>query len=109
MNDRRVHPLFRYVLFALTLSVGGLSAAIAVAAPPFVDFQGRVLGADGLPLPGPVDIEIGVFDAATGGAERYHEHHLATPLVDGVYSILLGGGTGATGSFDAATFAADGR
>ena len=103
----RLRRSLGFVALALAFLAG--SGPRALAAPPVIDFQGRVLGTDGLPHPGPVDIEIGVFDAATGGAERYHEHHLATPLVDGVYSILLGGGTGATGSFDAATFAADGR
>ena len=75
-----------------TVLVVVLTAGAAYAAPPYIDFQGRVLGGDGQPHPGPVDIEVGVFDATSGGSELYHESHLATPLVDGVYSILLGGG-----------------
>jgi len=107
-NAHRSRPMGLLVglCTALMLSLGTSSGH---AAPPFIDYQGRVLGGDGNPLAGPVDIDIGVFDAATGGTELFHESHLATPLVDGVYSILIGGGTSPVGSFDATTFAADGR
>ena len=85
------------------------AVSVAVAAPGFINFQGRVLDGEGNPLAGPVDIVVAVFDAAIDGAELYHEEHLGTGLVDGVYSILIGQGTSPVGTFDADTFAADGR
>jgi len=97
---------FTAVLVSLLLGIG---AAVAEAAPNAINFQGQVLDADRAPISGPVGIEIGIFDAEAGGLELYHEAHPGTPLVNGVYSILIGAGANPTGVFDAAAFAEDGR
>jgi hypothetical protein len=58
---------------------------------------------------GPVNIEIGVWDQPTGGTPLYGETHSGVALVDGVFNLLLGTGSGGVGSFDADLFAAQNR
>jgi hypothetical protein len=85
-------------------------AVAAGAAPPEdVTYQGRLLDSGGDPVTGPVIIEIGVWDQATGGTRLYGELHPSVTLEDGVFSILLGTGGLQEGTFDAALFADQNR
>jgi hypothetical protein len=86
-------------------------AATAEAAPPNdANYQGLLLDSVGDPLPGPVDIQIAVWDQLIGGGTPlYWETHSGVPLVDGVFNILLGTGTVMLGTFDADLFATENR
>jgi hypothetical protein len=70
-----------------------LAAGAAGAEPPaLIQYQGVVLAPDGSPRPGPVDLEIAILDAPVQGNEVYRERHPQVPLVDGFFTISLGGG-----------------
>jgi hypothetical protein len=86
---------------------------VAVAAgtlpPQDVTYQGRLLDSAGVPLLGPVDIEIGIWDAPAAGTRLYYEIHQNVTLTDGIFSILLGTGQLPSGTFDADLFAVENR
>jgi hypothetical protein len=87
--------------------IGGAAQA---APPEDTTYQGRLLNSAGDPLPGPVDIQIAIWDQLIGGGTPlYWETHSGVPLVDGVFNLLLGTGTVMLGSFDADLFAAQNR
>jgi hypothetical protein len=70
-----------------------LAASAAQADPPaLIQYQGVLLAPDGSPRPGPVELEIAIFDAPAQGNELYRERHPQVPLVDGFFTISLGGG-----------------
>jgi hypothetical protein len=59
----------------------------------------------GVPVVGPVDFDLLVYDAATAGTVLYSERHTGVPLeADGSFSVLLGGGSVLVGAFDATLF-----
>ncbi|GAB4276261.1 MAG: hypothetical protein Kow0092_31980 [Deferrisomatales bacterium] len=93
----------RLCAILVILILGGATIAgaqsTAPPVPPYIDYQGQVLDAAGQPAAGPVDIEVGLFNGATGGLELYHESHPATPLVDGVFNLLIGTGIPTPGSY----------
>ena len=80
------------ILAVITLLT--LSPAALASVPADTSFQGRLLDASGVPLAGPVDLEVGIWTALVGGERVYRETHTAVPLDDGVFHVLLG--TGAT-------------
>jgi hypothetical protein len=90
----------------LSLLLAGFAASAGAQVPQDATFRGRLVDAAGTPRPGPVDIELRVFDAETAGTQLYSEQHLATALdVTGAFSVQLGLGTSPTGGpFDAALF-----
>jgi hypothetical protein len=92
----------------LVLLLAGLAGSAGAQVPQDTTFRGRLVDGAGTPRPGPVGIELRVFDAETAGTQLYSEEHLATPLdVTGAFSVQLGLGTSPTGGpFDAALFEA---
>lgn len=96
------------VFSALMLLVPVASSAGAEVSP-HVSYQGRVLDAAGEPVAGPIDIEIGIWDSATGGEVLYQEQHLATPLDSGIFNLQIGTGTSPTGALNASTFSSADR
>jgi hypothetical protein len=87
----------------------GVAIAAQTAPPPDVTYQGLLLDSVGDPVPGPVNIEVGVWDQPTGGTRLYGETHSGVVLVDGVFNLLLGTGSAQVGIFDADLFAAQNR
>lgn len=74
--------------------------------PQATTFTGQLVDDLGNPLAGPVDLNLSVFDVATGGTALYAEEHVGTPLdVAGSFSVQLGAGKVLDGAFDAALFA----
>ncbi|MFN8625964.1 MAG: hypothetical protein U0587_08290 [Candidatus Binatia bacterium] len=98
----------RHLFGALAALLLG-TARVGADVPASINYQGQVLGAGGVPATVPVNIDIGIWDSATGGARLYREQHLNTPLANGVYNILLGAGANVQGAFGVTTFAAPGR
>jgi hypothetical protein len=79
------------------------------AVPATLHFQGQVLNADGDPVAGPVDIEVGIWDRAAGGMLLFLEEHASTDLTNGIFSLLLGSNEPSVGSLDAGLFSGDDR
>jgi hypothetical protein len=101
---------FRIGCWTLAIACLLVVAVAAEAAPPQdTTYQGRLLDSVGDPLVGPVNIEIGVWDQPTGGAQLYGETHSGVALEDGVFNLLLGTGSALVGSFDADLFASQNR
>jgi hypothetical protein len=84
--------------------LGGASAQAET--PGLIGYQAAVFDDQGQPAVGPVDVDVAIFDAASGGSERYAESHLGVTLVDGAFDIQIGAGTSPSGTLDADTFAA---
>lgn len=99
-------PRWMLLVFAVLTCVASRAPA---AVPLSINYQGRVLAADGTPVPGPIDVGLSIWDAATEGTKLYQEEHPATPLSGGVFDVLIGRGSNPAGTFDAETFDAAGR
>jgi hypothetical protein len=100
------------ILATLSRAAGALALALATATgaaatPLLIGYQGAVFDLDGLPAEGSVDVEVAVFDRASGGTALYRETHGGVALVDGTFDLQIGGGTVTRGSLDADTFAGD--
>ena len=86
--------------------IGGAAQA---APPEDTTYQGLLLDSGGEPVAGPVNIEVGIWDSLVGGTRLYGETHSGVALVDGVFNLLLGTGSGVVGGFDADLFTAQNR
>ncbi len=94
---------------ALAALVVVLLATPATAAPPpAVSYQGLLLDAVGAPIDGDVNIEVRVWSdpaSISTTALLYEEVHLNTPVIAGVFEIILGRGAFASDPpFDSETF-----
>jgi hypothetical protein len=88
-------------ILALTL----LAAPAFAQVPQDMTYTGRLVDNVGDPLAGPVNLELRIFDAATGPTQLYSEEHLGVVLdATGGFSVQLGLGTSPSGAFDAALF-----
>lgn len=93
-------------LLLLTFLSGPASGQGGLA-PPDLGYQGRILDADGAPVPGPVNIQVRVFASPApmaGESPLYVEDHVGVALVDGTFHILIGQGSPLVGSFDPSLF-----
>lgn len=77
----------------------------ALAAPPFIHYQGLALNTSGAPISTAVDVTFSLFDLETDGNLVWTETHPAVQPVDGVFAVLLG----SIEPFTATTFAQDER
>ncbi len=92
-------------LWLATLALTLLTSPAFAQVPQDMIFTGRLVDNLGDPLAGPVNLELRIFDAATGPTQLYSEQHLGVPLdVTGGFSVQLGLGTSPVGTFDAALF-----
>ncbi|MDJ0786908.1 MAG: hypothetical protein QNK05_08855 [Myxococcota bacterium] len=78
------------ILFACLALAGAAQGAVLV--PADSNLQGQLLDDAGLPLVGPVAIEIAVFDAPVAGNLLYSELHDPVELRDGLFDLLIGTG-----------------
>ncbi len=87
-----------------------LSSPALAQVPQDMTYTGQLVDASGGPLAGPVNLELRIFDAATGPTELYSEQHPGVELgATGGFSVQLGLGTSPSGPFDAALFAQEDR
>jgi hypothetical protein len=73
--------------------------------PQVVSYQGLLKDATGLPVTGPVDMTLMVYDMESGGTPLWTEVHLGVQLNSGIYHVLLGNVT----SFPTGLFSGDNR
>src|SRR5262245_37578510 len=62
----------------------------ALAAPPLVSYQGRLLDQTGVPVNGSVSLGFALFAASSGGSALWTETQPSVSVLDGVYSVNLG-------------------
>ena len=87
------------------LALTFLAAPAFAQVPQDMTYTGRLVGGGGVPLTGPVNLELRIFDAETGGSQLYGEDHFGVPLdATGGFSVQLGLGMGPVGRFDADLF-----
>ncbi len=72
----------------------GLTFGIAGAQPLMINYQGRLSQISGALFPnGPAEIRLLLFDAAAGGTQVWDSGIQIVQVRDGVFSVLLQGGT----------------
>lgn len=93
------------------LLISALFATGAALAEPPNDmaYQGLLRDSGGQPLAGPVNLEVGIWDAAVAGSALYRESQTGVALQGGVFHILIGTGSILEGVLDANTFSAPDR
>lgn len=81
--------LARLVLSVLMLTAG---VARSQSAPPLINYQGRIAGTDGRPLPtADYTLTATLWSAPAGGSNLWSESHPSTPVVQGFFNLILGG------------------
>jgi hypothetical protein len=97
----RFHALW-FAILALIL----FATPVLAQVPQDMTYTGRLVDDLGDPLSPPVDLELRIFEDATGGTALYTEEHNGTALdATGGFSVQLGLGTSPSGTFDADLFA----
>jgi hypothetical protein len=89
-------------LTALMLMLLSLSAfAQSAAVPPLMNFQGRLAKPDGTPVPNDTySIFFTLWDAATGGNEKWHQLINSVRVKNGTFSVLLDSSGGVANKFN---------
>ncbi len=78
--------ILRWAAFAvLALTTTSLQATIGP-----MNYQGRLLDNQGVPVTGSYNFQVRVWDAFTNGTLKYQEDHNGVSVNDGVYSFLVG-------------------
>jgi len=91
------------LLSALLFVVVATPAAAQV--PQDMTYTGRLVDSGGVPIAGPVNMKLRIFDAATSGTEIYSEDHLGVTLdATGGFSVQFGLGTNPSEPFRAIVF-----
>ena len=76
----------RTLLCLLALSV----STAALATPVQLTHTGRLFDATGVPLTGPHDLSITLYDASAGGTEQFSEDFSQVEVDDGFFSVVIG-------------------
>ena len=84
-------------LIVLVSVVCALSAPAWAQVPSLIRYQGSVVDSNGVPLEGPYDLTLRLYDAETGGTKVYEERHNQVAIAKGQFSVLLGNGVPAAG------------
>lgn len=79
--------------FMITLFLSLITVNVFAAVPPVFSYQGLLTDPQGLPMQGPVTLQLSLYDAPTDGQQLFTETHLDVPLAQGVFSIHVGGAT----------------
>ncbi len=67
-----------------------LAALASSAVPPLISYQGSLRDSNGDPVNGSIDVDLAIYDAATGGAVIWSESQTDIEVVDGSFLVLLG-------------------
>lgn len=99
----------RFTLVVLSLLLPALTQADV---PNLGSYQGMLLDPNGAPLTGSANLVLRIYDdpiSIDPASLLYEEAHSATPVLDGVFSVVLGQASSASGPFGAPLFAAPDR
>ncbi|HPI78420.1 MAG TPA: hypothetical protein PLK80_16950, partial [bacterium] len=83
----------RYVPAAIAAAAFALTAAIIVATPQKLNYQGYITQS-GLPMNGPATVEFRLFDAASGGAQLCSTNPQAVTVSRGRFNYVIGSEAG---------------
>jgi hypothetical protein len=61
--------------------------------PHLINYQGMLTDDAGIPINEPRDLTFTIYDALTNGTALWTETHTAVPIEDGLFNVILGGGT----------------
>jgi hypothetical protein len=75
---------------AVVLALASTAAAAPPLVPERISYQGVLLDDQGQPRSGVVDLELRIYDAASGGTLIYFQDFPGVALADGVFTIELG-------------------
>ena len=90
----------RFIPFALVIA-GFLNINTAQAqVPAELSYQGFLLDNTDTPIDGTANLVIRLFDAASSGTQVWTRTYSSHPVDDGVYNIILSGGSPTLGSVD---------
>ncbi len=92
-------PAKKVIATLFTLCLLFSESVLAQIAP--MNYQGRLLDDNGVPVTGSYNFVIRLWDVPTGGSiPEFEEQHSNTNVSDGVYSFLIGNGTPTQGTWD---------
>jgi hypothetical protein len=80
----------KHTLFMGLSSLGFLAASQVAAVPVEMNYQGRLVDADGNPKMGHIQVSIGIYTNSEGGAPVYEEDVGVIPVQNGVYTFQFG-------------------
>lgn len=86
--------MLRQLALAVSLLVLPVSAALAqvTAVPSVMNFQGRIVTPSGNPVPdGTYSIRFSLWDAVTGGTEKWNQTVASVPVKNGTISVPMSG------------------
>ena len=89
--------MFRRIISSLLILMAS-TAALAAIGP--MNYQGRLLNDQGIPVTGSYTFKVRIWNAASGGTLKYAEQHNNVAVNDGVYSFLVSTGTVLSGTWD---------
>jgi hypothetical protein len=75
---------------AILTAILAVSAPAPAAVPQTIAFQGFLTDAGGQPLEVPVNLDIAVYNTASGGTALWTEAHTGVPVSKGVFAVALG-------------------
>jgi hypothetical protein len=87
IRPRRTLKLLCLVTLTAVLAAG---AAAHAAVPQTLAFQGFLTDAGGQPLESAVNLDIAVYNTASGGTALWTETHAGVPVSKGVFAVALG-------------------
>jgi len=88
MNIRRNDKSFRLALGLLLVLV--MFPYTVSAFPQEINYQGYLTDAEGNPFNGSMAMTFRIWDAPGAGTQLWSESHAAVPLVEGIFSVVLG-------------------
>lgn len=81
------------VVIIATLLASACTLPAVAEVPDVIAYQGKLLDGAGQPVAdGAYDLTFRFYDAATGGTLLLTNQHAGASVVDGIYSVMLGGG-----------------
>jgi hypothetical protein len=82
------------LMFLSGLSVLVLFASVSLAViPKLINYQGMLTNSSGDPLTGTYDINFRVYNASSGGDQRWEETQTDVAVTGGLFNVILGGAT----------------
>ncbi len=85
---------------AICIFVMTLVLAVYADVPRTMNYQGKLTDPGGVAVSGPVSITFRIYDSETGGALLWSETYASVAVSNGLFDVILGGGTAMTLPFD---------
>ena len=79
----------RIIFIGALLAAALTSSPVPAAVPNFINFQGRLLAADGTPEAGILSVGFALYADASGGAPLWSETQTVA-FAEGFYAVMLG-------------------